>query len=314
MEWADGFKDLVAKLSEHMASGEKASPNVGSHCKDCEFRADKKAYGPNAKSGFEECWSEAKKLKTADFEREFVFDIWDYRGSEDAIASNKIFAADLSDDDIEVKDRDDNKPGLSRTERQLKQIQFSRQGNKGMYINAEVLAQELDLLKGPYHFIDFETTMVAIPFHAGRKPYEQMAFQFSHHVVDQNGKCEHRTEYLETRRGHHPNYDFVRALKKALEGDNGTVFRFAAHENTVLNQIHQQLGQSQEGDRDELMAWIETLTTPPRGHENPWKPKRSFVDMRELTLRHYYLPETKGSNSIKSFCPPFKSSGQGVGY
>ena len=41
------------------------------------------------------------------------------------------------------------------------------------------LKKELDSYTYPLHFIDFETSMVAIPFYKGRKPYEQTAFQFS---------------------------------------------------------------------------------------------------------------------------------------
>ncbi len=42
----------------------------------------------------------------------------------------------------------------------------------------------------PLHFIDFETTMVALPFNKGRKPYEGIAFQFSHHVIQEDGEVE----------------------------------------------------------------------------------------------------------------------------
>lgn len=31
------------------------------------------------------------------------------------------------------------------------------------------------------------------------------------------------------------NIDFVRALRDALSNDDGTIFRWSAHENTVLN-------------------------------------------------------------------------------
>ena len=48
----------------------------------------------------------------------------------------------------------------------------------------------------PLHFIDFETSMVAIPFNKGRRPYEGIAFQFSHHVVQKDGRIEHRGQYL----------------------------------------------------------------------------------------------------------------------
>lgn len=42
--------------------------------------------------------------------------------------------------------------------------------------------------KFPLHCIDFETSAVAIPFASGRHPYEITAFQFSHHVVHEDGR------------------------------------------------------------------------------------------------------------------------------
>jgi len=155
----------------------------------------------------------------------------------------------------------------------------------------------------PLHFIDFETTMVAIPFNSGRRPYEQIAFQFSHHVVSEDGKIEHRTEYINRERGKFPNFEFVRNLRKALSGDNGTIFRFAAHENTVLCQIHKQLSESIESDRDELMAWIESITKSTGGFEISWEGSRNMVDMCELVKKYFYHPLTEGSNSIKKVLP-----------
>ena len=38
--------------------------------------------------------------------------------------------------------------------------------------------------------IDFETSAVALPFYAGMRPYEQIAFQFSHHVMHADGSIE----------------------------------------------------------------------------------------------------------------------------
>ena len=313
--WADSFANLVLKLSGIQSSGTWFIPSVGSQCKGCEFRVDKaKLEPPASKSGFEECWVTTKKLQAFDLHKEMVFDVWDFRGVDSAIYEDKFFASNLTETDLKMKAREDDKGGMSRTERQLIQVEFAKGQRKGTVIDVEGLASEIRTFKAPYHFIDFETCMVAIPFHAGRKPYEQMAFQFSHHVVDKDGVISHRTEYLDDRRGVFPNFDFVRALRKALAQDDGTVFRFAAHENTVLNQIHQQLAESSEKDRDELMAWIETLTTPSKKHPNPWVPSRQFIDMRDLTLRYYYLPETRGSNSIKKVLPAvLNHSGRDLG-
>ena len=35
-----------------------------------------------------------------------------------------------------------------------------------------------------------------LPFHAGQRPYQPILFQFSHHVVTQDGRVRHATECL----------------------------------------------------------------------------------------------------------------------
>jgi hypothetical protein len=165
------------------------------------------------------------------------------------------------------------------------------------------LRAEMSALKFPLHFIDFETCMNALPFHKDRRPYEQIAFQFSHHVLHADGRIEEREPFLNTTPGYFPNFDFVRALKKGLEGDDGAVLRFAAHENVVLNQIRDQLLDSDEPDIEELVEWVQGLTTPPSHRAGEWSPSRQFVDMCEWVKRFCYLPGTGGSNSIKAVLP-----------
>jgi hypothetical protein len=99
----------------------------------------------------------------------------------------------------------------------------------------------------PYHFIDFETSTVAIPFHAGMRPYEAVAFQFSHHVMQADGSVAHVGEFLLTDPVVFPNFEFARALRAELEGDGGTVFMWSPHENTILNKIVDQLTVVVEG-------------------------------------------------------------------
>jgi hypothetical protein len=95
----------------------------------------------------------------------------------------------------------------------------------------------------------------------------------------------------------------VRNLRKALSTDQGTIFRFAAHENTVLCQIYTQLKDSKEPDKKELMAWIQTLTKSTGDSTEEWTGKRNMVDMCELVKKYFYHPLTKGSNSIKKVLP-----------
>lgn len=294
------FAELVNKLAQLAATEQPGEAAHGSQCKSCPFRVEAKE---DVKSGFDQCWTE-KGVKHSDLNnRPFIFEVWDFRSSDKMIEEGIYFADQLSVEDIKLKSREDSFSGLSRTERQHLQIEFAQGLNRNAYFDAEGLKAELSTLKYPLHFIDFETNMLAIPFHKGLQPYEQVAFQFSHHILHEDGRIEHKTEYLDDRVGVFPNFDFVRALKKALGADDGAVLRFAAHENTVLNQIRDQLLYSSEPDIEELVEWIQTLTTPPRSRAGEWTPTRQFIDMCELTKRFFWLPEMKGSNSIKKVLP-----------
>ena len=121
----------------------------------------------------------------------------------------------------------------------------------------------------PLHFIDFETSTSAIPFYANQRPYETVAFQFSHHVMQPDGSVEHTSEYIKLERGEFPNFEFLRDLKKVLEHDKGTIFRFATHENTVLNQIRKQLLDTDDiiSDKSELLDFIHSITIKKKKEE-----------------------------------------------
>ena len=163
----------------------------------------------------------------------------------------------------------------------------------------------------PLHFIDFETSGVAIPFNEGRRPYEQVAFQFSHHVVHEDGTVEHAGEWINRERGAFPNYEFVRQLRDQLSKDEGTIFRYSSHENTILCAIHQQLKEEDEGavsDRDELCTFIQRITT--KKQPEGWVGERTMVDLWDLVKRYYYHPLMKGSNSIKQVLPAVLADSQ----
>jgi hypothetical protein len=193
---------------------------------------------------------------------------------------------------------------LGRVDRQETQLNKSKAGDKVPLIVTTALRKAFDNLVYPLHFIDFETTTVAIPFNKGRRPYEQIAFQFSHHLVQADGTVSHEGEWISMERGKFPNFDFVRQLKAQLETDNGSIFRYAAHENTVLVAIYRQLLATAEVDRDELCAWIQTITKSSDDKKKVlWEGERNMVDLRDWVLKYYFAPETNGSNSIKDILP-----------
>jgi hypothetical protein len=160
--------------------------------------------------------------------------------------------------------------------------------------------------KYPLHFIDFETSMVAIPFYKGRKPYEAIAFQFSHHTVDRNGVIRHTGEYINADPGVFPNFEFMKKLKEQLDSDEGTIFRYAEHENTFLVKIWHQLYESSDQEvpgRQSLMDFIKSITHSTENSIEQWEGNRNMKDMLELVRKYFWHIDMKGSNSIKVVLP-----------
>jgi hypothetical protein len=279
--WADAYN------VDHMIA-----PVIGSQCGKCEFRAD---ISDDLKSGFHECWKLANKWQNEDFNGGTVLDIWNFRGKDEAILRGARKLSQITETDIPLKLGDD---GLSYSERQWMQIKgIAPEDDKGgYYLDSDLMAAEMHTWNYPYHLIDFETAAVALPFFKGMRPYEQIAFQFSHHIMEESGDINHIDEFLLADPGQFPNYEFARALKKSLEMDSGSVFMWSHHENTILEKIIQQLEKNEDApsDKSELIAFLKTLV---KGGE------RAMIDLKTLAQKTYYHPDTKASSSIKKVLP-----------
>ena len=121
----------------------------------------------------------------------------------------------------------------------------------------------------------------------------------SSHTYYEDGTITH-DEWVNTEQGKFPNYEFVRALKSVLDKDEGNVFRFADHENTVLNQVRNQMIDENDDSLQELIDWVPTIAVVDKD-EPP--PERNMVDMLKLVQKHYYQKDMGGSNSIKQVLP-----------
>lgn len=301
------FTDFVDELAKYYKNDIQIPPAISMSCKSCQFKASPDEIKAGLKSGYHECFKKSLNWQDSDFDQGSIFDIWNSRKTKNFIANGKIKLSDIDIDDINPAS--DGKAGKSNTERQWLQIEKAQNEDSKHWLDEDNLRREMNSWTFPLHFIDFETAMPAIPFNKGRSPYEGIAFQFSHHIVDKNGKVEHKGEYLNATPGINPNYDFVRNLKLELEKDNGTIFRYAAHENTYLNMIYGQLmaDDAEVKDRDELCDFIREITEYRVGKERIEGP-RNMVDMLALVKRFYYDPYMKGSNSIKVVLPAILNS------
>ena len=307
-QYHDGltFQDAINRFKQHFQEDKYMNwPTSFSACRDCEFKATVEEEMHGYKSGFKECYVRQHNWGSNEFEKPKIFEVRNFQKGKKLFENGIFFMETLTKEHIDYKEAAD---GLSLTARQWLQIQKEINADQEIYVNKEGLSNEIKSWDYPLHFIDFETSSVALPFNRGRRPYEQIAFQFSHHIYHEDGIIEHATEYINVKAGYFPNFEFIRKLKEALDNDKGTILRYSNHENTILNAIYEQLVESDEYDHDILIKFIQSISHSKRGSAVKWKGDRDMVDLWAVLKKYYYNPLTKGSNSIKDVLPAVLSS------
>ena len=144
---------------------------------------------------------------------------------------------------------------------------------------SDQLEAELNDVAYPVHFLDFETIGVAIPRYAGTRPYQTIPFQWSDHILYENGNLDHR-EYL-CNEDKDPREEFTQTLLDAL-GTKGSIFIYTTYETGILNSLIEHFPQYAE----ELQSVIDR-----------------FVDLYAIIKQHYYHPKFYGSFSLKYVLP-----------
>jgi len=285
------FENYIKTIARNYYNSEKMVSKIGKKCKECPFRISTENIEKGYKSGFNECWLKQTTLTKKNLQEPMVWDIWNFQGSNKLFETKRFLMRDI---DITT-----DLPKGVYYERQKVQIEKVINNDDSIEFQQGSFLKEQKEWKYPLHFIDFETAQSPIPFYKDANPFQQIAFQYSHHIYHQNGKIEHKSEFIEVKRDHFPNFNFVRSLKKDLENDNGTIFRYANHEDSILKTISSQLETSEERDKEKLIKWIATIR---KGGD------RCMVDQCELVKKFYYNPKTGGSNSLKAVLPAVLNS------
>jgi len=289
------FAEAANLWANHYGADKPVAAPIGAHCGKCQFDAPADS---NLASGFRECWKEALGWSDADFAAGTVLDLYNCRKKQSLIDQGVFQLSQVLKDDLGKFDEEPGPMGLSIKQRQWMQVAGlpDEDRDRGYYLDTTLVRNAMAEWRFPLHFIDFETAAVALPFHAGMRPYQSVAFQFSHHVMDANGEIRHVGQLLCAEPGVFPNYAFARALMRELCNDDGTVFMWSHHENTILNAIARQLMEDDNppDDREELMTFLGRLT---KGGD------RAMVDLCDLAGKMYFHPDTQGSSSIKKVLP-----------
>jgi hypothetical protein len=254
-------------------------PPIGTRCRDCEYRDHRLS-----PQGFRECWGALGDVAAhvIDMVRADLFDKgnggvdgWVSRGAVDLLA-------------VPASAFDTAKAAGRRQARQQRCLRADADELDPAVFDV------LDACAYPLHFVDFETSQLAVPYHAGMHPYEQIAFQFSCHTIPAPGAADlaHR-EWINVRDAY-PSFEFARALRAAI-GDDGTVFVWSNYEQTVLRAIRRQMDRYGTRDAD-LAAWLERAVVDRDAGGR-------VVDLFDLCTAHYYHPAMGPSASIKYVLP-----------
>jgi hypothetical protein len=149
-----------------------------------------------------------------------------------------------------------------------------------VYFDAAGAGRDLAPHTLPGLFLDFETIRFVVPIWAGTRPYQQIPFQFSCHVLGADGKLTH-TDFLDLS-GNDPSEDFSEALLAACQ-PAGPIFVYnKGFEGARIRELAERYSKY----RAALLALLPRL-----------------VDLLPITGEHYYHPDQQGSWSIKKVLP-----------
>lgn len=97
------------------------------------------------------------------------------------------------------------------------------------------LSKKLEEVVWPAYYLDFETTMTAIPLYPGISPYDQIPFQYSIHLCDTYGNIVKHIAYLAD-----PLRDCRRELAEQLIHDlegGGSIISYSNYEKTTISNL-----------------------------------------------------------------------------
>jgi hypothetical protein len=261
---------------DSLAASEKIITQVSYACRDCEYRVDQQ------KSGFKECWGKLAEPRPHILELGQLGNV----NKKDNTINDLISRGKTSLSDVPVE------AVLRESKPFYNDRPFFQLVCKEEFI-LEGFEEAIANIQYPLHFIDFETCQMAVPFHAGMRPFQNVIFQWSCHTFHEDGRLEHK-EWLNTQ-DVYPNFEFATTLKACL-GQTGTVMTWSAYENTQLKSILLTIEESEEFD-EALRNWLANIIVEKNSENN------RILDMHKLAGQYYFHPLMGGRTSIKVVLP-----------
>ena len=238
----------LAQMQE-MLKGDMPDIDIGKHCDnpyECDFS--------------EHCWRHIPKQNS-------VFDLAYARGKQWELYYKGILNIDDIADDFHLGEN--------------ARLQVTYHKSQEIKIDKPKIKEFLDTIKYPINFFDFETFQNAIPRFDNQRPYAQMPFQYSLHILHEDGTLEHK-EFLGDE-----NSDPRRVLSEQMLKDitpKGSIVVYnQSFEKTQIRNLAQLYSDLQE----QLLALNDRV-----------------IDLAHpFQYKYYYHPKFNGRYSIKVVLP-----------
>jgi len=155
--------------------------------------------------------------------------------------------------------------------------------NLNPHVDRDGIAGFLSQLKFPIYFLDFETYSSTIPKYDGEKPFQQITFQYSLHILKkEGGKLKHK-EFL-AKENKREWKKLAERLSKDIKSDGGSIVAYS--KNSEIRSI-----------KDMAKAF-------PHLREKLYEMADRVVDLLDVFQNgYYYNKEMEGKFSIKSVLP-----------
>jgi len=154
--------------------------------------------------------------------------------------------------------------------------------NKPPAIDKSAIKAFIKTLRYPLYFLDFETFQEAIPSFDGQRPYMQITFQYSLHILKKKGGVLQHREFL-AEEGKDPRRELAQRLCADIPKDVCVLAYNMTFEKTRIRELASLF--------DDLSAHLMNI------HDNIKDLMRPFQE------RSYYCREMGGSYSIKQVLP-----------
>jgi hypothetical protein len=284
-------KDATNELSQAMQTGNWPNPELSLKCKECDFNV------PGQISGYDQCWGSQARAEHHLFT---LGQLGHLEKANPGLVQRIIGAAaprapmvtDLQDGDIVGQG--------SRAVAWNRQILAVRTGKP--YVSRDLAENTEALLRCqpqhyPLFFLDYEGTRCALPSATGCRPYGQVAFQWSCHIIEKPGSPIRHAEWLDTE-SEDPTIGFLQSLQELL-GETGTIYHWGNYEVAVTQELVNEIRSNRPNAS--VVEWADRNWGHGKG-KDAVRSQRT-LDLCSISREHFYDPAMKGSHSIKVVLP-----------